>query len=328
MTESTVERQVDDRLKPAGGRRRRSAVAPATGPAERKRAHRLANRDRSWAILLLAPNLLLYVVFIIIPIVLAFLLSFTSWNLVGPPQFVGFANYVQVWHDPMVPQAMETTFVFLLFGTVPTVVLGLALAVLLNANFRFIGLIRTLYFVPAVVSFAASAVLWQWIYRPGQGIVDYLLQQVGVAGPAWLSDSHTALPALDIVGIWMALPVAILLYLAALQRIPASVIEAAMLDGAGPLARLRHVIWPGVRNITIIVVIVSTLAFTNGSFDLVKILTQGGPINATTTLIYYIYYVAFDNIQIGYAAALSALQVAMFAVLLGLLAVARKVTTR
>ena len=110
--------------------------------------------------------------------------------------------------------------------------------------------------MPAVVSFAASAVLWQWIYRPGQGIVDYLLQQVGITGPAWLSNGHTALPALDIV---------------------------------------------------------SALAFTNGSFDLVKILTQGGPINATITLIYYIYYIAFDNLQIGYAAALSALQVAMFA---------------
>lgn len=328
MTENTAERQLDRKLGSALATRRRPAVAPLTGPAGRKRAHQLANRDRSWAVLLLAPNLLLYVIFIIIPIVLALVLSFMSWNLVGSPQFVGFANYMQLWHDPMVPQSMETSFIFLLFGTVPTVVLGLALAVLLNAQFRFIGLIRTLYFVPAVVSFAASAILWQWIYRPGQGIVDYLLQQVGIVGPAWLSDGHTALPALDIVGIWMELPVAILLYLAALQRIPASVIEAAMLDGAGPMARLRYIIWPGVRNITIIVVIVSTLAFTNGSFDLVKILTQGGPINATTTLIYYIYYVAFDNIQLGYAAALSVLQVAMFAVLLGLLGVARKVTNR
>jgi multiple sugar transport system permease protein len=329
MSGSTAERQVkDSQPGPASAIRGGPAAAPPAAAASRKRARRWANRDRPRALLLLAPNLFVYAIFIIIPIGLAIILSFTSWNLVGAPQFVGLANYAQLLRDPMVPQAMETTFIFLVLGTVPTVVLGLAIAVLLNVRMRFIGLIRTLYFVPAVVSFAASAVLWQWIYRPGQGILDYLLQQVGITGPAWLSNGHTALPALDIVGIWMELPVAILLYLAALQRIPESVIEAAMLDGAGPLRRLRHIIWPGVRNITVVVVIVSTLAFTNGSFDLVKILTQGGPINATTTLIYYIYYVAFDNLQIGYAAALSALQVAMFGVLLGLLAVARKVMAR
>jgi multiple sugar transport system permease protein len=211
---------------------------------------------------------------------------------------------------------------------VPTVVLGLMLAVLSNVRSRFIGAIRTLYFVPAVVSFAASAVLWNWIYRPGEGILDYLLHLIGITGPAWLSNTRTALPALDIVGIWLSLPVAVLLYLAALQRIPEQVIEAAMLDGAGAFRRLRYIIWPGVRNITVVVVIVAVLAFTNGSFDLVNILTQGGPINATTTLIYYIYFVGFDNIQLGYAAALSVLQLAMFAVLLVVLGVVRRFADR
>ena len=323
MTQSTAGGHVKD-----SRTRGRSTTTPLVKAVYRQREDRWANQDRTRALLLLAPNLILYTLFIIIPILLAILLSFTSWNLVGAPRFVGLANYGQLLRDPMVPQSIETTFIFMAFGTVPTVVLGLIFAVLLNARLRFIGVIRTLYFVPAVVSFAASAVLWQWIYRPGQGIVDYLLQQVGIVGPGWLSNSHTALLALDIVGIWMQVPVAILLYLAALQRIPESVIEAATLDGAGPVRRLRYIIWPGVRNITVVVAIVSTLAFTNGSFDLVKILTQGGPINATTTLIYYIYYVAFDNVQIGYAAALSAVQVAMFGALLGLLAVARKVTAR
>jgi multiple sugar transport system permease protein len=317
MAESATERRVND-LTGTG--------PPATALSRKPKGR--SHPDRPWALLLLTPNLFLYALFIVVPIVLAVLLSFTSWNLVGAPKFVGLANYAQLFRDPMVPEAIKTTFVFLVIGTVPTVVLGVAMAVLLNAKVRFIGVIRTLYFVPAVVSFAASAVLWQWIYRPGQGILDYLLQQVGITGPAWLSNGHTALLALDIVGIWMELPVAILLYLAALQRIPESIIEAATLDGAGPFRRLRYIIWPGVRNITVIVVIVSTLAFTNGSFDLVKILTQGGPVNATTTLIYYIYYVAFDTVQVGYAAALSVLQVAMFGVLLGLLAAARKAAAR
>jgi multiple sugar transport system permease protein len=284
-----------------------------------------ANRDRAAAFGLLAPNLILYAVFIVIPILLALALSFTSWNLVGAPQWAGLANYHAMLNDPAVPQAIETTMIFLVFGVVPTVVLGLLLAILVNVQFRGIGVVRTLYFVPAVVSFAASAILWQWIYRPGQGFLDFALQKVfGITGPAWLSNTHTALIALDIIGIWLSLPTAILLYLAALQRIPPQVIEAAMLDGAGPFTRLRKIIWPGVRNMTILVVIVSIIAFTNSSFDLVNILTQGGPVNATSTLIYYIYYTAFNNIQLGYAATLSVLQLALFAAILGLLALARR----
>ena len=305
-------------------KRTRGAGDPSGGGAE-PAAVSWASRDRAAAAGLLAPNLILYSVFILIPVVLALALSFTNWNLVGAPQWVGLANYRAMVNDPAVPQAIETTMIFLVFGVVPTVVLGLLLAMLVNVQFRFVGVVRTLYFVPAVVSFAASAILWQWIYRPGQGFLDFALQKVfGITGPAWLSNTHTALIALDIIGIWLSLPVAILLYLAALQRIPPQVIEAAMLDGAGAFTRLRKIIWPGVRNMTIIVVIVAILAFTNSSFDLVNILTQGGPVNATSTLIYYIYYAAFNNVQLGYAATLSVLQIALFAAILGLLALARR----
>ena len=302
-------------------------VVEAFTPEIKARYKRWANRDWLPASLLIAPNLILFTVFITVPILVALGISFTDWNLVGSPKWVGLANYRELFSDPMVPQAIQTTMLFLLFGVVPTVVLGILLAMLVNVRFRGVTAVRTLYFVPAVVSFVASAVLWQWIYRPGEGILDYLLHKLGIVGPAWLSDTHTALVALDIVGIWLSLPTAILLYLAALQRIPTQVIEAATLDGAGAYRRLRHVIWPGVRSMTILVVIVAILNFTNGSFDLVNVLTQGGPINATTTLIYYIYYVAFDNIQLGYAGALSVLQLALFAVILAVLALARRLVT-
>jgi multiple sugar transport system permease protein len=308
----------------ARNRKTRGAGHGADGNLKTRYA-RWDSRDRTAAAGLLAPNLILFTVFIIIPVILALALSFTSWNLVGPPQWVGLDNYRQMLNDPAVPQAIETTMIYLLFGVVPTVVLGFLLATLINVQFRFVGVVRTLYFVPAVVSFAASAVLWQWIYRPGQGILDYLLQKVaGINGPAWLSNTHTALPALDIISIWLSLPTAILLYLAALQRIPPQVIEAAMIDGAGAFRRLWNIVWPSVRNMTILVVIVTILSFANSSFDLVNILTQGGPINATSTLIYYIYYAAFNNVQLGYAAALSVLQLALFAAILVLLGVARR----
>lgn len=286
-------------------------------PAERARGG--PNGDRKMALLMLAPNLVLFTLFIAVPIVGGVALSFTNWDLVGVPQFAGLANYDRLIHDPMVPQAVKTTVIFIALGVTPTVFIGLLLAMLVNIKFRFVSVVRTLYFVPAVVSFAASAVLWQWMFRPGQGLIDYLLYQVGVTGPAWLSDTTWALPALDIVTIWLSLPAAILLYLGALQRIPESVIEAALLDGAGPWTRLRRIVWPAVQNVTIIVVIFTLLTFSNGSFDLVNILTQGGPIDSTTTLIYYTYYVGFQNIQLGYAAALGILQLALIGAMVGAL---------
>jgi multiple sugar transport system permease protein len=274
------------------------------------------NRDWLAALGLLGPNLVLFTVFIIVPFLLAIAISFSDWDLTGFPQFVGLANYRRMFGDSMLWQSIKTTLMFLVMGAVPTVVLGLLFAMLVNIRVRFIASIRTLYFIPAVVSFAASAVLWQWIYRPGQGVLDFLLYKVGIVGPAWLSDQTTALPALAIVSIWLTLPIATILYLAALQRIPESVIEAATLDGAGALARLRFVIWPGVRTMTLLVAIVAILAFTNSSFDLVNILTQGGPINATYTLIYYIYYLAFSPPpQLGYAVAISLVQLFLFVVL-------------
>jgi ABC-type sugar transport system permease subunit len=167
-----------------------------------------------------------------------------------------------------------------------------------------------------VVSFAASAVLWQWIYHPSTGILDFFLSKVGISGPQWLSDSSVALPALDVIGIWMSLPVSVLLYMAALQRIPESTLEAATLDGCGPVRRMVYIIWPGVRPMSILVAIVAFLAFTNGSFDLVNIMTQGGPVNATTTLIYYTYYQSIDNLNLGYGAALTVLQLLLIIVVI------------
>lgn len=298
--------------------------APAGGRAPRSVESRWVNRDRWPAIAMLSPNLILFTVFLAIPVLLAFILSFTNWSLVGFPTWAGLRNYKALLDDPAVPQAIETTMIFLALGVIPTVVLGLILAVFVNIRFPLVGLARTLYFVPAVVSLVASAVLWQWIYRPGQGILDYALKQLGLGGPAWLSSTHTALIALDVVGVWLSLPVAIVLYLSALQRIPGSVIEAATLDGAGAVRRLVYIIWPAVRPITVVVVIMAVLSFSNGSFDLVNTLTQGGPINATTTLIYYIYYQAFSNVDLGYAAALSVLQLLLFTALLALLSGIRR----
>jgi multiple sugar transport system permease protein len=288
-----------------------SSLAQISSPRGTHRPRR-SRRDGAAAALFIAPNLLLFTVFVGIPIVGGLLLSFTSWDLTGLPRWVGLANYREMFADPLVGMAVKTTLKFIVFGVVPTIFLSLGLAMLINFRFRFVGVVRSLYLIPAAVSFAASALIWQFIFRPGhQGVLDYLLSLAGISGPDWLSSTTWSIPALDVITVWLALPTGTVLYLAALQRIPDGLIEAAMLDGAGAWRRLRYIIWPGVRYMTALVAIVALLAFTNGSFDLVNILTRGQPIYATQTLIYYIYYTAFSNGEFGYAAALSILQIAM-----------------
>lgn len=302
----------------------------SSAPLRGKRPRR---RDGRAATLMIAPNMIMFTIFVFVPIIGGVLLSLAQWNIsVGGPKWVGLQNYKVLFADPLVAQAVETTLKFLLFGVVPTVVISLGLAMLINVRFRFVGLVRTFYLIPAAMSFAASALVWRYLFQdgPGFGVVDYVIHLFGVNNPPdWLGGSTTwALPGLDIITIWLSLPTATVLYLAALQRIPDSIIEAATLDGAGPWRRVRYIIWPGVRYMTVLVAIVALLSFTNGSFDLVQILTKGGPIYATQTLIYYIYDQAFTYGNYGYAAALSVLQIALIGGILVILRLLSKLASR
>jgi multiple sugar transport system permease protein len=236
-----------------------------------------------------------------------------------------------MFSDPLVGVVIGNTAKFMLFGVVPTVFIALGLALLINVRFRFVGVVRSLYLIPAAMSFAASAVVWRYIFLdgPGYGVVNWVISKFGVTPPNWLVSTTWSLPALDVIAIWLSLPVATILYLAALQRIPPSVIEAATLDGAGPIRRVRYIIWPMVRPMTILVAIVALLSFTNGSFDLVNILTPTGGTNySTTTLIFYIYQQGFTYGLWGYAAALSVLQIALIGGVLAVLRVLSKIGRR
>jgi ABC-type sugar transport system permease subunit len=280
---------------------------------------------------MMGPNLLMFTVFVVVPVVGGLYLSFTTWDITnGWPKWVGLANYRTMFADPLVWQSVETTLKFIVLGVVPTVFISLGLAMLINFRFRFVSAVRSLYLIPAAMSFAASAVVWRYLFLdgPGFGVIDYVISQFGVTPPDWLASTTWSLPALDIITVWLSLPTATVLYLAALQRIPASVIEAATLDGAGPVRRLRYIIWPGVRYMTLLVAIVALLAFTNGSFDLVNILTKGDPLYATQTLIYYIYENAFAYGLFGYAAALSVLQISILGGILVILRLLSRLVRR
>lgn len=261
----------------------------------------------AWGALFVLPNISLFTIFVVIPIIGAFALSLFKWDLIREPTWVGLANYQRILHDPAAVNSLVRTGYLVGGGVIPTVLLSFIIAVGLNVQFRGIRLVRTLYLMPIVISFVASAVLWRWIFDPRWGPINSFLGLVGVDGPRWLSSTGWALPAVTLVLIWLRLPLAIILYLAALQNINPDVIDAALLDGAGPLARMRHIIWPAVRPVTFLVTIVTLRGVLFEAFDVVNVMTGGGPLDSTNILIQYIYVTAFRDLQLGYASALSTL---------------------
>ena len=259
----------------------------------------------AWLALFLVPNIVLFSIFILVPMGLALGLSFFRWDIISTPVFVGFDNFLAIPGDPKAVNSILMTAYLIAIGVLPTILVSFALAVLLNTRFPGIKVVRTVYLLPLVISFVASAVLWRYIFDPRFGPVNLVLSMLGIHGPSWLQSTTWAMPAVAIVVIWLRFPLGMLLYLAALQSISPSIIEAAIIDGAGPWTRMTKIIWPNVRPVTFLVAIMSLRGVLFDGFDVVHVMTGGGPIGHTDILINYIYTVAFSQLKLGYASALA-----------------------
>lgn len=281
----------------------------------RGRAAVSGRQESGWGLAFLAPNLLLFMLFVILPIVAGFGLSFYRWDLLADPEWVGLDNFQRIVTDPQAINAFRVTLVIVLGAGLPVVGLGFLLAIALNGALPGIRFLRTLYFFPIIISLVASAILWRWVFESQWGVLNWLLSVIGVSGPNWLNSTTWALPAVIIVLIWKNIPLAIILYLAALQDVSEDLYDAARADGAGLWARIRHVTWPSVRPTTLVVVVVTLIGLIFGSFDVVAVMTRGGPLGATDTLSFYMYEVAFRDLQMGYA---SALAIVSFVLIFGL----------
>ncbi len=266
------------------------------------------------AFLFVTPNLALFTVFILLPGAVAFGLSFFEWDLSGPPSWVGLENYQRLITDQAMWAAVLRTAYFLLLGVAPTILIGFILAALINVQLPGVGALRVLFFIPMVVSVAVSAVLWTRVYQRDSGLLNGLLRLLGIPAVDWLNNPSTALPALTVMMIWLSLPLVIILYLAALARIPRELYEAASLDGAGPTRTLWQIAWPSVRGTTVLLLILQFVNFLSGTFEVTLIMTGGGPLRSTENLALYIYQVAFEFFDIGYASALTLFQ---FVLILG-----------
>ena len=281
---------------------------PAPGASRTTKSRRFSRYDTWSAWAFLAPGLILFTIFIVIPTISALVLSFYEWHFFDTPAFVGVDNFTRMFSDPNTWQSLGVTFQYVLLGVAPTILLGFLIAVLVNVNIPGVGILRVLYFVPVVVSVAVSGVIWSFLYDPRQGPISAALRGLGISMPDLFNSEFFALPALVIMMIWGGLPIVIILYLAGLQRISPDIYAAAALDGAGKWRILWSMTWPNVASTTMVVAILQLIAFVAGSLDLALIMTGGGPLGATRALGLYAYQQAFAYTDVGYATALSVLQ--------------------
>ena len=263
------------------------------------------SKDAKDAYILVLPFFIFFAVFILIPVFNILRYSFTKYDLFGDPVFVGLHNFRFMLNDPVFLQSLRNTIVYTTFTVIPVLILGFIIANLLNN--RSIGAKRTLrvlFYMPYVPSMVSMAVVWMWVYDPITGIFNHLLTAINLTPQSWLSDPDLALPSIIAVSIWQQIGYAMVIYLAGLQMVPYSMYEAADIEGAGPLRKIVSITIPMVKETTFFLVVVLIIRSFN-VFGQVNVMTSGGPLNRTTTIIHQVYLRAFSDFRFGYASSMS-----------------------
>ena len=270
-------------------------------------------RDERRFYLFILPWLLGLVLFQAGPILAALALSFTDWNLVAAPEWRGVTHYDELRRDPLFHTALRNTLYYSLVSVPLGVALAFGLALLVNRAWFGMGFFRTVLLLPALVSGAAIALVWGWLFNPRFGAVNAALRAFHLPTPGWLADPSWAMPTIILLSLW-SVGGTMLIYLAGLRTIPRELYDAARIDGAGPFALIRHVTIPLLSPTTYFLLVVGTIMSLQ-LFTPTYILTEGGPRNSTLTLPLYIYRNAFEWQELGYAAALSVILILITLVL-------------
>jgi len=251
------------------------------------------------------PGVAVILLFGAVPIVWSAVMSFQRSNLLNPSTpFVGLRNYRAMVHDPVVGQAVEHTLVYTALFVPGTMVVGLFLAVAMNRKIRFISLYRTAAYATMAISTISEALVFIWLFDPSYGIVNYFFSLLGLSQQQFLNSPSEALYVIVVMTIWGWTGFAVVIYLAALQGVPQTLIEAAAIDGAGAWRTFRKVTLPLLSPASLFLAVWLTINALQ-LFDEVYLSTQGGPLNATTVLVYYLYEQAFQNFNFGYASAIA-----------------------
>jgi len=272
------------------------------GGGRRRRKHRLMDNVTGWAFVL--PASVIVFGLSIFPAVWALILSFQDWNGFSEATFVGGANYTRLVTDADFWAAVQHTLVYTVMFVPASVLLGLFLAVALNRKIRFIGIYRTAIFVPFVASAAATGILSTYLFDSQYGLVNNVLRVLGLPQPGWLMDPNQAMIVIAIMSLWGQAAFTTVIYLAALQDVPKELTEAAAIDGASSWQTFWRVVWPELAPVSVFVGVWQTIGAIQ-LFDLVYTTTRGGPMNATQTMVYYIWDQAFHVLDFGYGSAVA-----------------------
>lgn len=277
-----------------------------------KRNTSLTRSERICAYCFVAPQYIGILCFILIPTIISVILCFTNWDMMSPLQFVGFNNFVSIFTNKRLGQALGNTLLFLC-GIIPiTIVLSLGLALLVNRKMRGMGIYKACYFLPMTTSSVAITLVWFWIFAPNIGIINYVLSLFGIDGPIWLVDRVGARWAIIIMSVWQNLGYYFLIFHAGLKSIPGDYYDAATIDGANSVQRFFKITLP-LLSPTLFFVIITLTINACGLFQEPSVLTEGGPQYATYTIVMYIYDLAFRFFRMGEAAVVS---LVLFVVLL------------
>jgi multiple sugar transport system permease protein len=271
-------------------------------------------KERVAAFLFLLPNLLGFLVLTALPVVASFVLSFFDWKLLDAPKWAGAGNFAELMADSLFWKSTLNTAVFV-FAKVPlTVAIALLLAIVLNRRMIGRGLFRTIVFLPVVCSAVSVALIWQPLFDQSSGLLNAVLRLFGGKPIPWLSSTKWAMTSVIMVAVWKEIGYAMVIFLAGLQGIPRTYYEAARVDGVNVFQEFFHITVPMISATTFFVLVTSVIGAFQ-VFDLTTVLTQGGPGNATNTLVMYIFQSAFRNFRMGYA---SAMALALFLIVLAL----------
>lgn len=258
-----------------------------------------------WGYLFILPNFLSFCVFMVFPIIFSFCMSFTDWDLLSAPKWVGLKNYVTMFtRDKLFLQSLGNTLMYSLYTIPIGLACSLGLAVLLNSKrIRGVNFFRSIFFLPHVCMLAGVALVWKWFYNADFGVLNYFLNLVGIPSQKWLSNRNLALPSIAIMSIWKSAGYNMVIILAGLQGIPGYLYEAASLDGATGFRQFRSITLPLLMPTLFYILITSTISSFQ-VFDAVMVMTKGGPANATMVYNFYLYQNAFTYFKMGYASAM------------------------
>lgn len=279
---------------------------------KRKEIEMVVGKQNFMGRLFVAPPVILFLMFTLIPMIMAIGMSFTKYDVINPARFVGLANFRKMAKDEFFWIAMKNTCVYTIMYVPAGLLLSLGAALFLNANQKFVSVFRTLFYLPVLSSTVATATLWFWILNPQLGLLNGVLKIFGIPNQAWLYDSKLAMISIVMMSLWAGFGGNMMIFLAGLKGISPVYYEAAKIEGASSWQMFRYITMPSITKTTFLV---STMLIigTFQVFDQAFVLTKGGPGNATITLVYYIYNSGFKNLNMGYASSIS---LVLFAIIL------------